>query len=101
MTDEDRAPWLAAMALEFSSFEYFWLVVLGLSAAVAVVWTETMAVPYAVIGLLAFLAGFIGASVLHLLAFIAHPRGWPFAAALAVGVGFEYAEVADLGREEA
>jgi putative tricarboxylic transport membrane protein len=30
------APWLAAAALEFSSFEYFWLVVLGLTAAVFV-----------------------------------------------------------------
>jgi TctA family transporter len=30
------APWLAAVALAFSSFEYFWLVVLGLSAAVFV-----------------------------------------------------------------
>lgn len=27
------APWLARVALEFSSFEYFWLVVLGLTAA--------------------------------------------------------------------
>ena len=30
------APWLAEMALEFSSFEYFWLVLLGLTAAVFV-----------------------------------------------------------------
>jgi TctA family transporter len=30
------APWLAAAALEFSSFEYFWLVSLGLTAAVFV-----------------------------------------------------------------
>ena len=32
-------------------------VVLGVAATVAVVWTETMAVPYAVLGILAFLAG--------------------------------------------
>ncbi|MGH9374234.1 MAG: tripartite tricarboxylate transporter permease [Vicinamibacterales bacterium] len=30
------APWLAEVALEFSSFEYFWLVALGLTAAVFV-----------------------------------------------------------------
>lgn len=30
------APWLAEFALEFSSFEYFWLVALGLTAAVFV-----------------------------------------------------------------
>jgi TctA family transporter len=30
------APWLASAALAFSSFEYFWLVVLGLTAAVFV-----------------------------------------------------------------
>lgn len=30
------APWLAAFALNFSSFEYFWLSVLGLSCAVVV-----------------------------------------------------------------
>ena len=30
------APWLAEVALAFSSFEYFWLVVLGLTAAVFV-----------------------------------------------------------------
>jgi putative tricarboxylic transport membrane protein len=30
------APWLAEAALEFSSFEYFWLVLLGLTAAVFV-----------------------------------------------------------------
>lgn len=32
-------------------------VVLGVAATVAVVWTETMAVPYAILGILAFLAG--------------------------------------------
>lgn len=30
------APWLAAVALNFSSFEYFWLVLLGLTSAVFV-----------------------------------------------------------------
>ena len=30
------APWLAAIALEFSSYEYVWLVILGLTAAVFV-----------------------------------------------------------------
>ena len=30
------APWLASIALRFSSYEYFWLVVLGLTAAVFV-----------------------------------------------------------------
>jgi putative tricarboxylic transport membrane protein len=30
------APWLADIALEFSSFEYFWLVMMGLTAAVFV-----------------------------------------------------------------
>jgi TctA family transporter len=51
------APWLAEMALEFSSFEYFWLVLLGLSAAVFV------SPGSAVKGLIALMIGLLVASV--------------------------------------
>jgi TctA family transporter len=53
------APWLAAMALGFSSFEYFWLVVLGLSAAVFVAHGNTLkALVSLMLGLLVSSVGF-------------------------------------------
>jgi putative tricarboxylic transport membrane protein len=53
------APWLAAMALKFSSFEYFWLVVLGLSAAVFVApGRPTKALVSLMLGLLVASVGF-------------------------------------------